>query len=88
VMRSPSLRYVVWHWYWLPDEFLGSRTRAKLIQARTRLLRQRDHAGVVILSAPYVDNPSRGRARLARFVDAMLPAIHRSLREANATPAP
>lgn len=83
LMRSPGMRYGVWHWYWLPDEFTGSATRAKLIQARSRLLRRPDHAAVVILSAPYVENPARARARLTDFTHAMLPAIHRVLREAN-----
>src|SRR5688572_8963191 len=66
-VRSPSLRYAVWHWYWLPDEFTVSRTRAKLLQARARLLWHRDHAAVVILSAPYGDTPARARARLGDF---------------------
>ncbi|HYJ32482.1 MAG TPA: exosortase A [Candidatus Binatia bacterium] len=85
LMRSPGLRYGVWHWYWLPDEFTGSATRAKLLQARSRLLRRPDHAAVVILSAPYVDNPARARARLEDFTRSMLPSIHRSLREADAS---
>lgn len=84
MVRSPSLRYVVWHWYWLPDEFTGSRTRAKLLQARTRLLGRPDHAAVVILSAPYAGDLERGRARLLAFTRAMVPSIHRSLREAHA----
>jgi len=84
LMRSTALRYGVWHWYWLPDEFTGSATRAKLIQARSRLLGRPDHAAVVILSAPYVFDPARARARLSDFTHAMLPAIHRTLREADA----
>lgn len=84
LLRSPSLRYAVWHWYWLPDEFTGSATHAKLVQARSRLLGSPDHAAVVILSASYVDDPARARRRLESFAAAMIPSIHRSLREADA----
>lgn len=84
LMRSTGVRYGVWHWYWLPDQFTGSATHAKLLQARSRLLGRPDHAAVVILSAPYVGDPERARARLADFTQAMLPGIHRALREAHA----
>jgi exosortase A len=82
--RSPSLRVAVWHWYWLPDEFTTSRTRAKLLQARARLVLRRDHAAVVILSSPFVDDPARARARLADFTRAMLPSIRASITAADA----
>lgn len=82
--RSPSLRVAVWHWYWLPDEFTTSRTRAKLLQARARLVLRRDHAAVVILSSPFVDDPARARTRLADFVGAMLPSIRASIAAADA----
>jgi len=86
LMRSTGLRYGVWHWYWLPDEFTGSATRAKFLQARSRLLGRPDHAAVVILSASYVDDPARARSRLENFTRAMLPSIHRALLEAHASP--
>jgi EpsI family protein len=82
--RSPSLRVAVWHWYWLPDEFTTSRTRAKLLQARARLVLRRDHAAVVILSSPFVDDPTRARERLADFTRAMLPSIRASIAAADA----
>jgi len=85
VLRSPGMRYAVWHWYWLPDEFTGSATHAKLVQARSRILGRPDHAAVVILSASYVEDPSRARKRLETFTAAMLPSIHRALHEADAT---
>ena len=84
LVRSPSLRYVVWHWYWVPDEFTVSRARAKLLQARTRLLRRPDRGAVVILSAPYAGDPERARGRLAAFTRAMVPSIRRSILEAGA----
>lgn len=84
-VRSLSLGYAVWHVYWLPDEFTVSRTRAKLLQARERLLGRHDHAAIVILSSPYVDRPERARARLVDFTTAMLPSIREAIREADAS---
>jgi exosortase A len=84
-VRSPSLGYAVWHVFWLPDEFTVSRTLAKLLQARARLLGRHDHAAVLILSSPYADRPDRARRRLVDFTEAMLPAIHEAIREADAS---
>jgi exosortase A len=84
LIRSPSLHYAVWHTFWLPDEFTPSRTRAKLLQARSRLFGHGDHAAVLILSAPYADTPARARARLASDVEAMLPSIRDAIRQADA----
>jgi len=77
---------LVWHWYWLPDEFTTSQMRAKLLQARARLLYRRDHAAVIILSTPSDRDPSAARRRLERFVTDMLPSIRESLQRADRAP--
>jgi exosortase A len=79
VLRVPEGHLVTWHWYWLPDEYTTSPVRTKLIQARARLLGQRDHAAVIVLSAV---TPEMRDAEhlLAQFSGDMLPAIHRSVR--------
>jgi exosortase A len=84
-VRSLSLGYAVWHVFWLPDEFTVSRTRAKLLQARERLLGRHGHAAIVILSSPYADRPERARARLGDFTVAMLPSVREAIREADAS---
>jgi len=77
---------LVWHWFWLPDEFTTSQAGAKLLQARARLLHRRDHAAVIILSTPSDRDPTAARERLERFVADMLPSIRRSIRLADRAP--
>lgn len=86
LVRSDFERYVVWSWYWLPDDFTSSGVVAKLLQARARLVAKRDHAAVIILSTPYDSDPETARARLRAFVTDMLPALHEALRRADGVP--
>lgn len=86
LVRSESERYVVWSWYWLPDKFTSSQIEAKLLQARARLVERRDHAAVIILSAPYESDPESARSHLRAFVTDMLPPLHESLRRADRAP--
>ncbi|HSQ59374.1 MAG TPA: exosortase A [Acidobacteriota bacterium] len=86
LVRSEIERYVVWSWYWLPDTFTSSQVAAKLLQARARILYRRDHAAVVILSAPYETDPETARARLRAFVSDMLSSVRESLRRADGAP--
>lgn len=86
-VRSETESYLVWHWYWLPDEFTSSQTTAKILQARARILYRRDDAAVVILSAPYRGDPAPARAGLERFLRDMLPTLRQSLRASNREPA-
>ena len=79
VLKVPEGNLVVWHWYWLPDEYTTSAVRAKLIQARARILGRRDHAAVVVLAAVAPDVRDAERL-LAQFSGDMLPSIHRSVR--------
>jgi len=79
ILRVPEGDLVVWLWYWLPDEYTTNPLRAKLQQARARLLGQRDHAAVVVLAASAPD-PGDAERLLAQFSADMLPSIHRSLR--------
>lgn len=80
-VRDPSTRLLVWHWYWVPDEFTASREWAKLLQARASLILRRDHAAVVVLSTPAVDDRDAAED-LQRFAGDMLPSIRKALLEA------
>jgi exosortase A len=81
-VRDSDTRLLVWHWYWLPDEFTASREWAKLLQARARLLLHRDHGAVIVLSAPALDDRDAAE-QMRQFVKEMLPSIHKALREAD-----
>lgn len=80
-IRGPNGPFVVWHWYWIPDEFTTSRAWAKLLQARASLILKRDHAAAIILSSQAADMPA-AVSQLTRFTEAMLPSIHAALLQA------
>jgi len=80
-IRAPALRLLVWHWYWLPDEFTTSPVRAKFLQARASLLLHRDHAALIVLYASVIDDRDAAGA-LREFVGEMLPSIRFALHRA------
>jgi len=84
-VRSPGARFLVWHWYWFPDEFTTSREWAKLLQARASLLLRRDHAAVVVLSAAVTEGRD-AEGELQEFVEDMLPSIRLALHRADVSP--
>ena len=79
VLRSRDAQMVVWHWYWIPDEYTTNPIRAKFLQARARLLGRPDHAAMIVLTASSRE-PRDAERLLATFCGEMLPAIRRSLR--------
>jgi len=81
-LRSPALRLLVWNWDYLGNTYTANSYLAKLLEAKTRLLGQRDDATAIILSIPYEDKPDGAVATLQEFIDDMLPAIEASLKRA------
>ncbi|MGC2049585.1 MAG: exosortase A [Gallionella sp.] len=81
-LRSPALRLLVWNWDYLGNTYTSNSYFAKLLEAKTRLLGQRDDATAIILSTPYEDKPDDAVATLQELIDDMLPAIEASLKRA------
>ncbi|MGH7680481.1 MAG: exosortase A [Candidatus Eiseniibacteriota bacterium] len=77
-LRARDARALVWHWYWLPDEFTASPVRVKLLQARARLSLHRDPAAVIVLMAP-VRADRNAAADLQTFLRDATPALRSSL---------
>jgi exosortase A len=84
-VRTRGGRVLVWHWYWIPDEFTASVFRAKLLQAQADLLHGRDHAAVVVLAASGEIDGNLARD-LEEFAGDMLPSIRASLHRADGSP--
>lgn len=81
-LRSPTLRLLVWNWNRIGDNSTVNAHFAKLLEAKARLLGQRDDAAAIILSAPYESDIESAAAVLQEFIDDMLPAIEASLKRA------
>ena len=81
-LRSPTLRLLVWNWFYLGNTYTVNSYFAKLLEAKTRLLGQQDDAAVIILSTSYDDKTDSATQTLREFIDDMLPAIKSSLNRA------
>jgi EpsI family protein len=78
-LRGRSTSLLVWQWYWVDGRYVVNPYWVKLLQAKSRLLGRGDDGAIVIVYAPYDVRPLDAERALTDFVDAMLPAITRSL---------
>jgi len=73
VLASRAMRglqgRLTWQWYWVAGEFTSSRTKAKLLETKARLLGQSLPAAVVVLSSNYDELPSEAAAVMHRFLE-------------------
>ena len=81
-LRSPAQRLLVWNWNRIGDTYTINGYFAKLLEAKARLLGQRDDAAAIILSSPYDGDMESAAAVLQEFIGDLLPAIETSLKQA------
>jgi exosortase A len=85
-LSSSALRLLVWNWDRLGNTYTVNSYLAKLLEARMKLLGQRDDATAIILSTPYEDKTDGAARTLQEFTDDMLPAIEASLKRTAGEP--
>lgn len=85
-MRGPGPYMLSWHWYWIGDRFVTNPYLAKLLQARDKLLGRGDDGAIVILAAPYEENPKAAMEALEAFARDNLPEITTTLHAVRAQP--
>lgn len=83
-LSSPTQRLLVWNWNRIGDTPTVNAYFAKMLEAKARLLGQRDDAAAIILSTPYEGDMEPAAAVLQEFIGDMLPAIETSLKQAAA----
>ncbi len=71
--------FVVWHWYWIDNQFLTNDYLGKLLQAKEKFLLNGDDGAAVMVFAPYGDRPEEARAVLRDFLNANLGAFEARL---------
>lgn len=81
-LRGPNQRLLVWHWYWVDGVLTVNDYRVKWQEASSRLLGRGDHAAVIILAAPFEDNPADVARVLADFAAAANGPVQDALRQA------
>jgi EpsI family protein len=77
---------LVWNWNRIGEISTINAHFAKLLEAKARLLGQRDDAAAIILSSPYDGDMESAAAVLQEFIDDMLPAIKMGLQRATVAP--
>jgi exosortase A len=78
-LAGPNGRMLVWHWYWIDGATTASDYAGKAMQVKQKLFRGSDDGAVVMVSAPYDDNPEPARAALRAFLSANLAAVDATL---------
>lgn len=81
-LRSPTQRLLVWNWNRIGGTYTVNAHFAKMLEAKARLLGQRDDAVAIILSAPYGGDMESAASVMQEFIGDMLPAIETSLKQA------
>jgi exosortase A len=69
-LGNRTSRRLVWHWYWVDQKFTGSRIRAKLLQAKARLLGGDRKAALIAVSAVERVSQLSAREAMLRLLDA------------------
>lgn len=85
-LRSQSQRLLVWNWNRIGDISTINAHFAKALEARAKLLGQRDDAAAIILSSSYDGDVESAAVVLQEFIGDMLPAIEASLKRAADAP--
>lgn len=79
VLASPNGKLLVWQTMWVNGGYLTSNVVGKLRQAQGRLLFQGDDGALVLLAAPYSDNPDAARAAMRAFLAGHFGAVDAAL---------
>jgi exosortase A len=78
-LRSPRGRLLVWHWYRVDGRYTASPYMAKLLEAKSRFLGRGDDGAVIVVYAPYDEDPAGAAAAMGDFAGAVAPALERML---------
>ena len=78
-LLGASSNLLVWRWYWVDGQYTVNPYWAKLLQAKSKLFGRGDGGAVVIVYTELHPNPEAVAIRQHDFVNALLPAITRSL---------
>jgi exosortase A len=74
-LRSDTQRLLVWDWFVVAGQDVASPYRAKLLQARERLMGRGDDGVAIVVAVPYHDSPAAAEQALREFLATMRPSI-------------
>lgn len=82
-LKGRDMQLLVWRWYRVGNEYTGNNYVAKLLEAKARLTFGRRDGAIMILAAPFAQNPTAATAAMQSFLNEMLPEIERALDQAS-----
>lgn len=80
-LRSPAQRLLVWNWNRIQEQDTVNPYLAKLLLAKTRLFGGRGEGAVIIIAAPYDEQPEEAVPVLQAFLNDMLSSMEASLKD-------
>lgn len=81
-LNSPDQKLLTWRWNWVSGRYTANDYLGKLLEAKDKLLGTiRDGAAIVVVTE-YEENLEDASETLQRFMDAMLPSVEQSLKQA------
>jgi exosortase A len=60
---------LVWQWYWIDNQFTTNAYKAKLLQAKEKLLMRGDDGAAIIFYASFNDKPEEARIAMRQFLN-------------------
>jgi exosortase A len=75
LLRSAGQRLLIWDWFSISGQDVVNPYKAKLIQARDRILGRGDDGVAIVVAAPYADTPAAAEQALRDFIATMRPSI-------------
>jgi len=74
LLQSAGQKRLVWYWYWVDGRITASNYKAKILDAKAKILGGRLDSAVIALSVPFDDmDIDQKRAQLAKFAASLPP---------------
>lgn len=67
---------LVWQWYWIDSQFTTNAYKAKLLQAKEKILMRGDDGAAIIFYAPFNDKPEEARIAMRQFLNEHMEALN------------
>ncbi len=78
-LESAGLNLAAWYWYRVGDRYTINPYWAKVMEAAARLFGLRKDGALLVVAAPYDEDPREAKPALRAFLKAMLPALEQAL---------
>jgi EpsI family protein len=79
-LRSPAIRFLVWHWHWVAGQHLTNPYWGKVLEAYSRLFGGDAPSAGIVVYAPYDLSPEEAAGVMRGFLNTAFPALEQTLK--------